>query len=163
MRPTEHDHDEGDQIKQAVVGVGCDPLPPRCIRRQARRGVDGAPDQAKRDEDQQQVADIGMDRTVEETIRPRRDVVHPPAVCQHADDGEANNPVKGASDAAPARSRIPYHSLSHRFEFVLLTSKCLAGDASMKGALLEPFQSKYYSRPVPLPFSRERLAKATER
>src|ERR1700733_8429108 len=123
MGPTEHDHDQRDQIERTVADTGCDPLPPGRIPRQSRRGIDRAPDQAKRDQNEQEVAYIGVDRTVEETIRPRRDVVHPPAICQHADDGEANNPVKGASDAAPARSRIPYHSLSRSFEFVLTTLK----------------------------------------
>src|SRR5579863_2148576 len=123
MRPAEYDHDERGQVKRAVADRSRNPVPARRIGRQGRRGVDRAPDQAKRDEDKQQVADIGMDRTIEKAIRPGRDVVHPPAICQHADDGEANNPVKDASDAAPARSRIPYHSLSRRFEFVLTTLK----------------------------------------
>src|ERR1700733_254758 len=123
MRPAEHDHNERGQVKRAVADRGRNPVPARRIGRQGRRGVECAPDQAKRDEDKQHIANIGMDRPVEEKIRPRRDVVHPPAICQHADDGEANNPVKAASDAAPARSRIPYHSLSRSFEFVLTTLK----------------------------------------
>src|ERR1700722_4305285 len=140
MGPTEHDHNKRDQIECTVADTGCDPLPHGRIHRQSRRGIDGAPDQAKRDQNEQEITDIGVDRTVEETIRPRRNVVHPPAERQHPDDGETENPVKRPRDAAPARSRIPYHSSSRRFEFALLTSKCSVRDASMKGALLEPFQ-----------------------
>src|ERR1700722_14650936 len=140
MGPTEHDDDERDQIECTVADTGCDPSPQGRIRRQSRRGIDGAPDQAKRDQNEQEKTDIGGVQREEKRIRPRRDVVHPPPVCQHPDDGQAENPVKRPRDAAPARSRIPYHSSSRRFEFALLTSKCLVRAASMKGALLEPFQ-----------------------
>ena len=65
-----------------------------------------APDQAEHHQQQHEIADIGMDRTVEEPVRPGRNVVHPPAKGEHADDDETEAPVKPARQPAPARRRI---------------------------------------------------------
>ncbi len=88
-------------------------LDPRQRRpgRQRRHRIEPTPDQTGNHQQQHNVADVGMDRAMEEAVRPRRDVIHPPAVGQHADDGEAEAPVKQAGDAAPATVGIADHAL----------------------------------------------------
>src|SRR5205814_2006088 len=70
---------------------------------------EAAPDQTEHRQEQHRVADIGMDRAVEKAVRPRRDVIHPRAIGDHADDRDTENPVEGARDIAPARRGISDH------------------------------------------------------
>jgi hypothetical protein len=44
-------------------------------------------------------------------------MVHPPAKCDHADDREAENPVKQPRDTSPTRNRI-----SHHFQIIPINS-----------------------------------------
>src|ERR1700726_2440835 len=106
-----------------------EPLPRRCIWWQRRRRIHTSPAQAKHREQQYHVADIGMDRAMEETIRPRRDMIHPPAIGQHAEDDDTQNPVKPSRNAAPARRRISNHILLSLSGFclVLVNASWLAG------------------------------------
>ncbi|GCC48387.1 hypothetical protein chiPu_0032860, partial [Chiloscyllium punctatum] len=68
MRPAQHRHQDGDGIECAVVDPGGDPLPGGHVGRQRRRRIDSAPHQPEHREQQHQIADVGMDRPVEELV-----------------------------------------------------------------------------------------------
>src|ERR1700674_1885537 len=108
--------------------------------------INTSPDQAKHREQQYRVADIGVDRAMKETIRPRRNMIHPPSIGQHADDGDTQNPVKPSRHAAPARRRISNHIL-HSLSGFLLEGFLLEGFL-LEGLLGSPAGRVYpISRP----------------
>ncbi|KWV60585.1 hypothetical protein AS156_28140 [Bradyrhizobium macuxiense] len=112
MRPAQHRHQDGDGIERDMAEAGRDPLPAGRLGRQLGCRVEAAPQQPQHSEEQHQIADIGVDRTVEQAVRPRREVVHPPAIGQHADDGDAEHPVERAGERTPACGSITDHGRS---------------------------------------------------
>jgi hypothetical protein len=86
-----------------------EPLPSRRIGRQRGHRIDAAPDQPDHHQQQHDIADIGVDRAMEKPVRPRRKVVHPPAIGEHADDDKAEAPMKQPGNAPPALAGISDH------------------------------------------------------
>jgi len=115
MRPAKQSHQDGYCIQRPMADARRGPLPARRVHRQSRARVEAAPDQPQDHQQQYEIADIGMDRAIEKTIRACRDVVHPPAEDDHTDDRGAEDPVQGARQATPCGRSISYHNRCRPF------------------------------------------------
>src|SRR6266568_2650900 len=101
MCPAQQRHQHRETVKRAVADTRRETLPARGVQRQCRNRMKKPPEQPQRHQQRQRIADIGVDRAIEEAIGTCRNMVHPPAIGDHADDGEAETPVQCAGYSTP--------------------------------------------------------------
>src|SRR5438552_45932 len=101
MCPAQQRHQHRETVERAVADMCCKTLPPRRAGRECRSWMKKPPEQPHRHQQQQRIADIGVDRAIKEAIGTRWNMVHPPAIGDHADDGETETPVQCAGYSTP--------------------------------------------------------------